>query len=81
MAEEQEEVDIFQSRLVPKHEILTEDEKAQFLKAYNISIKQLPRIKTDDPVIKRLGGKKSDVVRILRTDPMVGNYYYYRVVV
>lgn len=80
MAEE-EDVDIFQSRLVPKHDVLTEDEKAQFLKAYNITVKQLPRIRVEDAVIKRLAGKKGDVVRIHRNDPAVGSYYYYRVVV
>ncbi len=78
--EKEEPINIFESGLVPKHQILTEDEKANFLKHYNVSQRQLPRIKPDDPVIKQLGGKKGDVVKITRSDPDVGEYDYYRVV-
>ena len=83
MAEEKEEqqLNIFESGLVSKHEILTEGEKETFLTNLNISLKQLPRIKHDDPVIKQLAGKRHDVVRITRADPNTGQYYYYRVVV
>ncbi|MFH0832399.1 MAG: DNA-directed RNA polymerase subunit H [Candidatus Aenigmatarchaeota archaeon] len=79
--EEEEIIDIFQSELVPKHDVLTEDEKAGFLKDLNITTKQLPKISQDDPVVKRLNAKKGDVIKITRDDPAVGEYYYYRVVV
>lgn len=82
MVEEQDaEIDIFQSVLVPKHEIMSEDEKAAFLKQYRITVKQLPRIRHDDPVVKRLASKRGDVIKITRNDPGVGEYLYYRVVV
>ena len=82
MAEEQEiEINIFKSELVPKHEIMTEDEKAAFLKQYNISLKQLPRIRHDDPAVKELAAKKGDIIMVTRNDPEVGEYPYYRVVV
>ncbi|MBI2970789.1 MAG: DNA-directed RNA polymerase subunit H [Candidatus Aenigmarchaeota archaeon] len=81
MAEDKDEqINIFESGLVPKHEILTEDQKAQFLKQYNISTKQLPRIRADDPVVKHLSGKRGDVMRITRNEPVIGEYYYYRIV-
>lgn len=77
----EEEVDIMQSKLVPKHELLGEEEKEKFVKEFNISLKQLPRILHEDPVVKRLGAKKGDIIRITRKDETTGEYFYYRVVV
>ena len=79
--EKEEDIDIFQSSLVPKHEILSEEEKIKILEELNSSLKQLPRIKEDDPVIKKLVGKRGDVVKITRKSPTAGEYYYYRIVV
>ncbi len=80
MAEQEEEIDIFKSGLVPKHAILSEDEKASLLKELRVSLKQFPRIKSSDPVVKRLGAKKGDLIKITRNDVGV-EYDYYRVVV
>ncbi len=81
MSENEEEIDIFKSGLVSKHVILTEDAKAALLKQYNVTPKQLPRIKSSDPVVKRLGAKKLDIIKIIRNDAGNGEYNYYRVVV
>ena len=70
---EESDIDIFQSNLVPKHEILGGEEKSELLKKLNVSLKQLPRIKEDDPVVKMIQGKHGDVVKITRK--------YYRVIV
>lgn len=78
---EESELDIFQSSLVPKHEILGGEEKAELLKRLNVSLKQLPRIKEEDPVVKLLQGKRGDVVKVTRKSPVAGEYFYYRVVV
>ncbi len=77
---EEGEIDIFKSNLVPKHQILSGDEKAELLKALNVAPKQLPRIKDDDPVVKILQGKKGDVVKVTRESPVAGEYFYYRVI-
>lgn len=77
---EEKEIDIFQSSLVPKHEILNGEEKAELMRHLNVSPKQLPRIKDEDPVIKLLQGKKGDVVKITRKSYVAGEYHYYRVV-
>lgn len=81
MSEQEEKIDILKVGLVPKHEVMTEEEKAEFLKKYNVSLRQLPRIKEEDLVIKRIGAKRGSVVKITRNDPELGEYYYYRVVV
>ncbi|MFA4820428.1 MAG: DNA-directed RNA polymerase subunit H [Candidatus Aenigmatarchaeota archaeon] len=78
---EETDIDIFQSNLVPKHEILNGEEKSELLKQLNVSLKQLPRIKEDDPVMKMLQGKHGDVVRITRKSLVAGEYIHYRVVV
>ena len=78
---EEIEIDIFQSELVPKHEIVTENEKAELLRSLKVTLKQLPRIKEDDPVAKKLGAKHGDVLRITSNSPVAGECYYYRVVV
>jgi DNA-directed RNA polymerase subunit H (RpoH/RPB5) len=77
----EEIIDIFQSDLVPEHVVLGPAEKEELIKKFNISLKQLPRIKKDDPVVALLKAEKGDVIRIKRNDPITGEYYYYRVVV
>jgi len=75
-----DEINIFESRLVPKHEVLPDDEKIIFLENLRINAKQLPRIKFDDPAAKGLGAKKGDVIKITRKSPTAGETYYYRLV-
>lgn len=76
-----EEIDIFQCDVVPKHEVLSDDEKIRLLGDLKISIRQLPRIRENDAVVKALKAKKEDVIKISRNSPTGGTYYYYRVVV
>ena len=76
-----EDVDIFESNLVPKHEILDDLEKREFMEKYNVNEKQLPKIKATDPAVKALDAKKGDVLRITRKSQTAGEYYYYRIVV
>ena len=77
----EESIDIFRSDLVPEHVILNPNEKDELLKKFNISLKQLPRIKKTDPVVLALKAEKGNVIRVKRIDPTVGDYYYYRVVI
>jgi DNA-directed RNA polymerase subunit H len=78
---EETELDIFQSGFVPKHEVLSGEDKAELLKKLNVAAKQLPRIKDDDPVVKILQAKRGDVLKITRKSLSAGEYIYYRVVV
>jgi DNA-directed RNA polymerase subunit H len=68
--------------MVPKHVILTEDEKNALLKKYDIQCEWLPLIKSSDPVVHAIGGKPGDVVKILRKSATAGdNAEFYRYVV
>lgn len=75
------EVDILKHGLVPKHILLNEQEKGELLKQYGITLKQLPRILESDTIIKIIGGKIGDVVKIIRKSQTAGQSVYYRVVV
>jgi DNA-directed RNA polymerase subunit H len=66
--------------LIPKHEILNEEEEKKVLEKLNCTKNQLPRIKIDDPAIAHMNPKKGDIVRIHRIDKHAKSIYY-RVVV
>ena len=66
---------------MPKHTLLTDNEKQKLLDQYKITLRQLPRILVNDPVIQNLGGKLGDVVEVVRKSTVAGESLYYRVVV
>ena len=75
-------VSILEHELVPRHEILGEEEIAELLKAYKIKKDQLPKIKSSDPVIKELKEVEvGDVVRIRRRSRTAGKSLSYRLVI
>lgn len=74
-------VDIFESELVPKHEILSPEEKEALLQKLGVNERKLPRILEKDPAAKRIGAKKGDVIRIIRKSTSAGVAEYYRYVV
>ena len=76
-----DEIDIFQSNLVPKHEVLDEDEKNKLLEKYSVNAKQLPKIKLSDPAVKSISAKKGDIIKITRKSPTSNDYFYFRIVV
>ena len=47
--------------LVPKHILLTETEKKDIMKKFNVTEKQFPKILETDPVVKYYGMKVGDV--------------------
>ncbi|MEM1593208.1 MAG: DNA-directed RNA polymerase subunit H [Archaeoglobaceae archaeon] len=67
--------------LVPKHEILREEEVEELLKLLGVSKEQLPKIKASDPIIKEIGAKPGDVVKITRKSLTAGVSIFYRLVV
>lgn len=65
--------------LQPKHAKLKPEEIKELLEKYNISLSQLPKIKSNDPTISE-GCVAGDVLKIERKDEDTV-YLYYRVVV
>ena len=73
--------DIFEHKLVPKHEILTPEEREKVLTQYRVKPYQLPQIKASDPAAKAIGAKPGDILRIIRKSPTAGEHIAYRYVV
>lgn len=72
---------IFEHYLVPKHEVLSPEERKAVLEKYRIEPYKLPRIKTSDPIMRVIGAKPGDIVKITRRSPTAGESVYYRYVV
>jgi DNA-directed RNA polymerase subunit H len=73
--------DIFEHDLVPKHEILKENERKKLLEQFKVQPYQLPQIKASDPAVKVIGAKPGDILRIIRKSPTAGEHIAYRYVV
>jgi len=73
---------ILNHRLVPKHTILSDDDKAAVMKRYNIaSEKQMPVISRFEPVAAVLGVRPDQVVHIERPSKTAITSDYWRVCV
>ena len=67
--------------LVPKHEILSKEEAEELLKTLGIKKEQLPKIKHTDPIIREIGAKVGDIIKITRESPTAGKSIAYRLVI
>ena len=73
--------DLFEHKLVQRHEILTEKEKQELLAHYRVQPYQLPQIKSSDPAVKAIDAQPGDVLRVIRKSPTAGEHLAYRYVV
>ena len=67
--------------LVPRHVVLSEEEREELLKRYRIRPEQLPYLLASDPVAREISAKPGDIVKIIRKSPTAGVTVYYRYVV
>jgi len=72
--------DILKHKLVPDHVVLKKNQIAKVLKAMEVHPEQLPKIKLDDPVVKAIGAKEGDVIKITRNSQTAGKFVSYRLV-
>lgn len=74
-------VNITHHELVPKHMVLSREEKTALLARYRLKDTQLPRILRNDPVARYFGLKRGQVVKIIRRSETAGRYASYRLCV
>lgn len=67
--------------LVPQHELLSKEEAMEVAKRYNASLSQFPYILSSDPMVKEIGAKPGDLIKITRKSETAGSTVYYRYVV
>ena len=73
-------IDIQDHMLVPKHEIMTEEEISKEFSDVDYNIKDLPKIKSKDPVAKAIGAEPGNILRITRESQTAGVFVTYRIV-
>lgn len=73
-------IDIQDHILVPTHEIMTEDEIADEFSDVEYDFKNLPKIRSNDPVVKAIDAKPGDILRITRESQTAGVFVTYRIV-
>jgi len=73
--------DMMSHDLVPLHTILSEKEKGELLKKYNVEPNQLPKILNTDPVSIFIGAKPGQIVKIIRNSHTAKESIAYRFVV
>jgi len=81
MSKNSSEFDVLKHKLVPKHEILSKEEAEEIFKKYNAKPENFPFILSSDPVVRRLGAKPGDLIKITRVSPTAKESVYYRIVV
>ena len=78
---EKQQFDIMNHELVPLHVILSDDEKKELFKKYNITPDQLPKILDNDPVPISIEAKPGQIVKIIRKSHTAKEAVAYRLVV
>uniref|UniRef100_M1C1U5 DNA-directed RNA polymerase II n=2 Tax=Solanum tuberosum TaxID=4113 RepID=M1C1U5_SOLTU len=73
-------VNITKHVLKPKHELLTNTEKEQLLKKYNLEDKQLPRMSQKDAIARYYGLEKGQVVKVTYNNEIIETHVTYRCV-
>ena len=68
-------------KLVPKHEILSEEDINKILAEYNIEKEQLPKLRVSDPAAVYIKAKVGDVIRVTRDSKTSGKAFFYRMVI
>ncbi|MCC7572284.1 MAG: DNA-directed RNA polymerase subunit H [Candidatus Methanofastidiosum sp.] len=74
-------INILDNEFVPEHTILNEEESIELLQRFGVTHDKLPLILETDPVVKIIGAKSGDLIKIVRSDSPAGRSVFYRYVI
>jgi DNA-directed RNA polymerase subunit H (RpoH/RPB5) len=74
------QIDVTMHVLVPKHRLLSEEEKNLVLKEYSAEPRMFPKLSIDDPQSKFYGFEKHNMIEITNYSETGGIYVKYRIV-
>lgn len=66
---------------IPEHEKISDEEKTELIKKYNVNIRDLPKISLNDPAIAHLEPKAGDIIKVIRKSEISGETVFYRGVI
>ena len=67
--------------LVPKHEKLSDKDAKELFERYHTTLKEMPKISSQDPALTGMAVKQGDIIRITRKSYTAGETVFYRGVV
>jgi DNA-directed RNA polymerase subunit H (RpoH/RPB5) len=73
--------EIMNHELVPYHEIISDEEKSNLLKKYNLTLDQLPKIMDTDPVSRSIDAKPGQILKIIRKSHTAQEAVAFRLVI
>jgi DNA-directed RNA polymerase subunit H (RpoH/RPB5) len=74
-------INIIDHDLQPKFEVLDVKEKKDFLEEYDITKRQMSKMRSIDPIARYYNIKAGDIVRIVRPSSTSGLGFHYRIVI
>lgn len=74
-------IDLVSHDIIPRHILLSDDEKEKVLSEYNITKKNLPQMLSSDPIARYYNMKVGDVVKIIRPSITGGHAVAYRIII
>lgn len=73
--------DVMKHDLVPRHEVLSDEDARGILEKYGVTPDQLPKLYASDPVARAVRARPGQIIKIKRKSPTAGESIAFRYVV
>lgn len=74
-------INIIDHEIVPKHILLSQEDRDMVLNKYNVKKKEMPKIYNSDPIARYYNMQPGDICKIIRPSTRCGQYPTYRLVI
>lgn len=73
--------DVMKHELVPRHEVLSDEDARAVLEKYAVTPDQLPKVFAHDAVARAIRAKPGQIIKVKRKSPTSGEHVAYRYVI